>query len=286
VARIVLTLPQPRAGALAALLRERGHEALECAFVQLQPLIGRADEIGLRERLAGADRLIFVSPTAVEVLADALDDDWPAGPIPAVVGPGSLAALAERRGVPAGGVLVPPGPAFDAAALLALPALRAPLGERILVVRAQGGNQMIETELRQRGAEVQAIEAYRRLPLDPCASMLARLAGWLAEGSAGLAHGSGAEATRLLVTTTDAATELARLADRDVRFSGLRQLQAIAIHPRIAARLRALGWNSVISADPGVESLLRALESGRDAAYPAGMRAAGTAVHRSGIESD
>src|SRR5690606_11289333 len=119
MARIVLTLPRPRIGPFAEIPREHGHEALELPFLALEPLVGASDGDSLRARLADCDWVVFVSPTAVEVVADAIDARWPTGPAVAIVGPGSLAALASRGATAGRRVLMPTGPVFDAAALLA-----------------------------------------------------------------------------------------------------------------------------------------------------------------------
>jgi len=273
VARIVLTLPEPRASAWATALRALGHEALVLSFVALRPASSEPSAAALLARAEGFDRVVLVSPTAVEVFADSLPDGWPAGLAPAVVGPGSLAALAARGLDRHPGLLVPPGPEFDADALLALPELAAPLDAAILVVRAQAGNPRLERELAARGARIEVLEAYRRERLEAAPDALARLAGWLAEPAAAW--------PRLLVTTTDAAERLAELADGSARLAGLRALDALAIHPRIAAKLRETGWRSVATIGPGFDACRAAIESADGATESPAARA-----QRSGTERD
>lgn len=286
MARIVLTLPRPRIGPFAEILREHGHEALELPFLALEPLVGASDGDSLRARLADCDWLVFVSPTAVEVVADAIDARWPSGPAVAIVGPGSLAALESRGATTGRRVLMPTGPVFDAAALLATDAMQAPVGARVLIVRARHGNRAIECELALRGASVQVLEAYERLPCAPDAMTTDRLLDWLADGEAAtgrLLPGRDRPVPRLLVTTTESAQELADLAASEPRLHRLLDLDALAIHPRIAERLHALGWKTVIPVDPGVEALLRALESPNDATDP---RPGAGREHRSGRKCD
>ncbi|WP_187272174.1 uroporphyrinogen-III synthase [Zeimonas arvi] len=273
MARLVLTLPEPRAASLARVLVERGHEALRFAFVALHPLTGLPGAAALMAALARFDRVVFVSPTAIEVFADALHDGWPSGLAPAVVGPGSLAVLADRGGDRHPGLLVPPGPAYDAEALLALPALAAPLHGRILVVRAEGGNPRIERELAARGARTEVFEAYRRTALQPDRGGIDLLARWLSERET--------SCVRVLVTTVEAAERLAELAGGPGALGSLRDIDALAIHPRIADRLRTLGWKSVTPIEPGLEALLAAIESDRRVAEAPGQR-----QHRSGSDSD
>jgi uroporphyrinogen III methyltransferase/synthase len=260
MARLVLTLPEPRASEVAGLLAQRGHEALPLGFSALESL---ADAPAARRLAAGFDgfeRVVLVSPTAVACFAQALPCGWPAGLAPAVVGPGSLAALAGQGVDRHPGLLVPPGPDFDAEALLALPAFAAPLDCRVLVVRAEGGNPRIERELAARGARVEVFEAYRRRAIDPATADLQRLADWLAGHDAGQPC--------LVVTTVEAADRLAGLADAGPGLAGLRGAPALTIHARIADRLRALGWRSVTTIDPGFEALAAAIESDDGVARP------------------
>ena len=273
MARLVLTLPEPRAGVLARALAERGHEALPLAFVALQPLTDAPRAAESMGALARFERVVFVSPTAIEVFVDALPGGWPPGLAPAVVGPGSLAALAARGCDRLPGLLVPAGPAFDADALLALPELAAPLQASILVVRAEGGNPRIERELAARGAQVEVLEAYRRRGLETDPERTDRLARWLSDRHVA--------PPRLLVTTVEAAERLAELADRALALRALREIDALAIHPRIAERLRALGWKSVTPIEPGLKALLAEIESDRRAAETSAQR-----EHRSGSDSD
>lgn len=273
MARVLLTLPEPRASAWASALIGRGHEALPLPFFALRSLAGTARALALMQDLHRFDRVVFVSPGAIDAFAEALSGPWPAGLAPAVVGPGSLAALAAHGADRHPALLIPGGPAFDADALLALPQLAGPLHARVLVVRAEGGNRLIERTLAARGAEVEVLEAYRRQDLEPTRQDLDRLAQWLARCEACPA--------RILVTTVEAAQRLARLSDETPSLRILRELDALAIHPRIVARLRTLGWRSITPVEPGFEALLAEIESKSDAATGSAAR-----EQRDGSDSD
>ena len=200
--------------------------------------------------LATFARVIFVSPTAIEVVFDALHAPWPPGAAPAIVGPGSLEALARRGLDKHPGLLMPGGPVFDAAALLATQTFAAPVGARVLVVRAVGGNTGIEEALARRGARVAALEAYRRHDAEPDRKALEVLCAWVTSAA-------GTEAGILpavVVTTVDAADRLGALADRHAGLRTLRRCRAFAIHPRIAARRVDDGWGEVVPVAPGLEA--------------------------------
>jgi uroporphyrinogen-III synthase len=256
VARIVLTAPQPRARPLAEALRALGHEALELSFTVIESLMAQPAAMAIMRSLAEFDRVIFVSPTAIEVVLEALPGPWPQAVAPTVIGPGSLEAL-SRNGLDAHpALLMPSGPVFDSAALLAGSELRAPLRSRILIVRAEGGNTVIEEELGRRGARVTALEAYRRHGIAPDPQALGILSDWLPGNTTD-------QAATIVVTTIEAADRLGALADGSPALSGLRRNRALAIHPRIELRLRDDGWSDVAAVAPGLDALRAAIESER-----------------------
>lgn len=277
MARVVLTQPQPRAQAVAEALSAHGHELLALPFAAIEPLTDSPSVAAALARLAEFDRVVFVSPMAIDVVLEALGESWPLAVAPAIVGPGSAEALARHGLDGHPGLLMPAGPVFDAAALLAHPELAAPLRQRILVVRAEGGNQAIEKALALRGAVVQPIEAYRRRAIEPSADAVATLACWLGEhldardsgGRGGRSGDGGGGAARgadpslhVVVTTVDAADGLARLASRAPALRTLLGAGMLAIHPRIASRLHELGCRRVRLIGPGLEALRSAIESG------------------------
>lgn len=84
---------------------------------------------------------------------------WPASVAVACVGRGSAKAL-RHFGIEC--VIVPTG-RFDSEALLAEPALREVAGRRIAIFRGDGGRELLGNTLRERGAEIEYAECYRRV---------------------------------------------------------------------------------------------------------------------------
>jgi uroporphyrinogen-III synthase len=257
--RVVLTQPLPRVHAVAQALQARGHETLLLPYAQIESLTSTPAASAILGTLADCDRVVFVSPMAISSVLEALGGVWPAGVAPIVVGPGSREVL-DHYGLGSHPLLaMPTGPVYDAKAVLALPVLAAPAGERIIVVRALGGNTEIENELARRGARVRALEAYRRKPCHPAPDALTGLAEWLHDPAA----------VELVVTTVEAGERVARLADTDARLRGLRVCRALTIHPRVVGTLRAAGWPRVACVAPGLAALLAAIESADRAAQGA-----------------
>jgi len=262
VARVVLTQAAPRSEALAALLRGRGHEALALGLTRI---VEREDDASLREaigRLGSYDVVVLVSPAAVQAAAR-LAPDWPPDTVAAVVGPGSRAALddAAFRRAPLR-VISPEAPPFDGAALACLPPLDDPSASTVLVLRGESGSDAWIDALRERGARVDVLAAYRHAVQEPEAAALETLRRWLADEN---------QPVRFVVTQAagvarlDAVLERARLRERAKR------QPALAIHPRIARALRDARWRDVRTIDPGERALLLALESASDSSSPDGV---------------
>lgn len=262
MARVVLTQPAPRVGALAARLQGLGHEALALG---LSRIVERNDDPALRDavlRLARYDWAILVSPSAVQAAA-ALAPDWPADTGVAVVGPGSRAALADAgfRRAPSR-VLSPQAPPFDGEALSRLAPLDAPSGLRVLVLRGESGSQAWIERLRAGGAHVDVVAAYRHEALEPTPDALATLREWLDDDARPL---------RFVVTQTATVERL----DAVLAGAGLQQrarrTTVLTIHARIAVALREAGWRDVRQVDPGEPALTLALESASDSSNHHGV---------------
>jgi len=106
------------------------------------------------------DLAIFISANAVErALPRILEQrDWPIGVRIAVIGKRSAEAL-EAFGLQAD--LCPPT-RFNSEALLELDALQHVSGQRVVIFRGNGGREYLADALRERGAQVEYMEAYRR----------------------------------------------------------------------------------------------------------------------------
>ncbi|MBN8727014.1 MAG: uroporphyrinogen-III synthase [Xanthomonadales bacterium] len=175
---------QPLAGATVVITRPAGEgvgfarqaRALGAATVLLPGLSLRAPEDPERARrqLRGDfDDWIFVSPLAVrQAFALAPLGRLADGSRAFGVGEGTRRALA-RRGVPA----IAPATSSDSEGLLACAELADVRGHRIALVGAPGGRGLLAPALAARGAHVEEIHAYRRVPPRLTARHFAALAG-------------------------------------------------------------------------------------------------------------
>ncbi|MFM0512909.1 fused uroporphyrinogen-III synthase HemD/membrane protein HemX [Paraburkholderia sp. RL17-373-BIF-A] len=259
---VVITRPAGQSNELIARLAAAGIATLDFPLIDIAPV---TDEAPLRAALASLERyalVVFVSPNAVDHAFARSDAIWPHALPIGVVGPGSVQALA-RHGVaaPAYNVISPPSGAdedtarFDSEGLFA--ALDSALdatsleGKRVLIVRGDGGREWLADRLREAGAEVDTVAAYRRLVPEPS------IGGWarVHELLAGVPH-------VWLLTSSEGVRNLHELAQDHLTADEIAQLKRAALvtpHPRIAQTARALGFDSITVCGAGDERIARAL---------------------------
>ncbi|PRX32167.1 uroporphyrinogen III methyltransferase/synthase [Paraburkholderia sp. BL18I3N2] len=259
---VVITRPAGQSNELIARLAAAGIATLDFPLIDIAPV---TDDAPLRAALASLERyalVVFVSPNAVDQAFAHSDSIWPHALPIGVVGPGSVQALA-RHGVaaPAYNVISPPSGSdedtarFDSEGLFAAidTALGATSleGKRVLIVRGDGGREWLAERLREAGAEVDTVAAYRRLVPEPSIGAWARVHELLA----GVPHA-------WLLTSSEGVRNLNELAHDHLTADEIAQLKRAALvtpHPRIAQTARALGFDSMTVSGAGDERIARAL---------------------------
>jgi uroporphyrinogen-III synthase len=116
------------------------------------------------ERLKHFDLFIFVSPNAVRMALPNIlkHEGLPLRTRVAALGPATAAEL-KKFEVPN---IISPREGFDSEALLAELSTMPLEGGRVLIVRGQGGRELLAERLRSRGAIVEYLECYRRINPD------------------------------------------------------------------------------------------------------------------------
>lgn len=246
---LVVTRPQPQAAEWVARLQARGVLA---GALPLLGIAGPADPAPVHQAwhsLPTQAVVMFVSPSAVDRFFALRPPGlaWPPHTVAAGTGPGTRQALLQA-GVPEAALLTPDAAAgqFDSEALWAVLAGRLDWpGRQVLIVRGQGGRDWLSTQLRQCGAQVHWVEAYRRTAPVPDAAGLALLAAALAR-PAGHAW---------LFSSSEAVGHLPALAPA----ANWRQSWALATHPRIAEAAQRLGFGRVQQVLPSVDAAAAAV---------------------------
>jgi uroporphyrinogen-III synthase len=119
-------------------------------------------------------------------------------------------------------------------------------GARVLVVRGDGGRDWLADQLRDAGAAIETVGAYRRVA--------PKFAGAGRERLDALVAG---DDVVWLFSSSEAIANLAR-AVPDARWQ---QARAVATHPRIAARARALGFGAVVECGATVDAVVACIQS-------------------------
>lgn len=286
---VVVTRPAGQSRQLTEALQAAGLDVLSFPLLAIGPA---ADDVPLRAALARLPEfalVVFVSPNAIAYALDALAAvhglqgigvaQWPPQVPVAVVGPASVAALAERGIAPPGfRVIAPAGaatngtddsghdsghdsdtPRFDSEALWAQLDPAALAGKPVLIIRGNGGRDWLGDRLREAGARVEAVEAYRRTLPEPTAMQWQAVRDSLRPG---------APPHLWLLTSSEAVRNLDALARQHLpaeQAADLRQVQCIAPHARIAEQAQALGFTQILRAAPGDAGLLAACMQWADA---------------------
>lgn len=156
---ILVTRPEPQADGLCAALEAVGFTAFRLPAIAIAP---NPEPVAIDAQ--DYDLVIYVSRNAVTQGMPRLQNLQP-GLRHAAVGKGTAAELA-KAGISE--VLIPET-SWDSEGLLAKPELAQMTGKRVLILRGDGGRGLLAQTLRKRGAEVDFIEVYRRVPsgIDP-----------------------------------------------------------------------------------------------------------------------
>lgn len=241
-ARIAVTRPAGQAAALIERIRTAGGEAIALPLLEIAPPTIPVTAAELRHQAQQANRAIFISPNAVRMALNILPArDWPANTRLTAIGKGTARALHEA-GFP--DVLTPHDGA-DSETLLALPEFADIHGQTILIIRGEGGRELLAKTLENRGAKLTHAIVYRRQPRPPSIDRL-----------------RATESTIFVVTSSEALRVLLDAAHNEHDVQWLRAQRFVFGHPRIAQLGRTHGLvHGIIVERPEDDALYSALVS-------------------------
>ena len=229
--RLLLTRPADESAALGTVLAEQGIFSSSLPLLDIVP-IPASDK--MREVVQGLDRycaVIVVSKPAARIGVELLNRFYPQTPPVKWFSVGAATAqILEDRGLDVSF----PKDADDSEALLELANLRSAIARpdpRVLIMRGEGGRELLAERLREQGASVDYLELYRReLPHYPAAALAERIR---AERLNALVVSSGQGFEHLHQLAGDAWPQLARL-------------PLFVPSPRVAELARAAGALTVV----------------------------------------
>ena len=230
---LIVTRPAAQAAAWAAELQALGCAAQALPLIEIAPLSDPEPVRAAWRRLDGYALVMFVSANAVQqfhALAPA-GAVWPPDLRAGSTGPGTSAAL-RAAGVARVAEPAVDAPRYDSEALWAQLSGEDWHRRSALIVRGEDGRDWLAEALRARGAAVDFVAAYRRLPPQPDGAAQALLARAQAEPTAHL----------WLFSSSEAVAHLRRLAPG----ADWSHSRALASHPRIAEAARGAGFGQVL----------------------------------------
>lgn len=243
---ILVTRPSPAGEQLVNRLRARGKSAWHLPLIDFTP---GNDLPHLAQRLAdlmAGDLLFIVSQHAINYAHPWLTQQgvtWPARLRYFAVGRTTGLRLHDLCGLP----VSYPDEGETSEDLLRLPALARIEGKRALILRGNGGREVLEQTLRQRGVHTTYCECYRRSPI----------------------HYDGEEQGRrmrtlgidtLVITSGEMLQQFYTLMPEYYRHAWLTHCRLIVISERLAMLARQLGWTDIVVANAADnDALMRVL---------------------------
>ncbi len=242
--RILVTRPAGQSAALASLIAAQGGAAISFPLIEILPV---DDWQQLDDAIARLDQFalaIFISPNAVASSLPRLlaRRRWPEDLLAVAIGPGTAKSLAE------GGItdVIVPQTRYDSEALLDLPQTHADrvTGKKVLILRGNGGRELLAETLRARGATVECVTCYRReSPSDGAVIM-------------SLLRNNGLEA--LALSSSEGLRNLLDMLDTGSR-ELLLDLPVFVPHQRIAEEAARLGLRRVVLTGPADAGLVQGM---------------------------
>lgn len=238
---ILVTRPKAQAQSLLKQINQLGGRAILLPLLAIRAVENPALLHQQLAHLSDFDLAIFISPNAVQYGMGAIAAAHAALPKKvATIGASSAQCLREL-GVQ--NVLVPTQQS-DSEALLALPELSAMQGQRVIILRGDGGRELLGDTLKARGASVEYASCYQR------SAAVVTLADVLRDTP-----------DVITVTSSEALGYLRRLLDGQLE---LLATPLFVPHARIAQLAVQQGWQNVTLTDAGDAGLLAALVAQRD----------------------
>ncbi|MFT4613674.1 MAG: uroporphyrinogen-III synthase [Bacteroidia bacterium] len=231
---------------LCEILAAAGYEASSQPLLELRALAPLpAPARSLVQSLDNYEHVIFISTNAVGFGMLAIENYWPQLPVGLswyAIGE-ATATLLQEHGISA----ITPGSLMTSEGLLAVPQLQAIAGQRVLIVKGEGGREALARTLRDRDATVDELACYQRYCPTLAPGDLARRLQNDNIGAVLLSSGEGLANMRQLLspaeTTKFTSLYLVVPSDRVAKLAleaGFKQI-VIAENASDAAMLRALG---------------------------------------------
>jgi len=159
--RVLVTRPQQQQQAFSASLIAAGAAVTRLPVIAIHALNPPDSALQQLKNIDSADVVIFTSANAVHYAHALKPLPWSAARSPLAVlaaGPATARELA-RYNMP---LAAPPSPPYNSESLLALTTLQNTNLQKVAIVKGQGGRQLLQQTLSNRGVSIDLIDVYQR----------------------------------------------------------------------------------------------------------------------------
>jgi len=165
--KFLITRSEPHASQLASRLKSMGIESIHTEAMSIEPIPLSGESRSHLMNLDLFDYVVVVSANAANILADHIDRLWPQLPVDiewVAIGKATAHKLSDEIAeLPSYCIHTPDG--VDSEALLSLPIFKQSLdGKKVLLVKGEGGRNLIQQTLTEQGVSVTELPLYRRAP--------------------------------------------------------------------------------------------------------------------------
>ena len=249
--RVLVTRPLHQHASLCSAIEDNGGEAKHFPLFAIEPVNEPILVQQIKTKVENLDNyqlIIFISTNAVKFGAPWINDYWQRFP----VGVGVLAmgpSTARKVSIELDCGVVTSDAGASSEDILLLDELADISGSKVAIVRGIGGRELLAESLRQRGAEVDYIEVYRRMPTQKSGEELATV---LRQENINI----------FVVTSGESLARLDRLVKDTVQLAHtIRSIPIIVPSNRVAKDAAQLGYTKVklaLGADD--EAIINALQ--------------------------
>lgn len=244
---ILVTRPEKQAHLLCDLIALEGGKPIRFPVLEITQVEDTMTIKKILNELANYTWVIFVSLNAVNFALQAKN-----GKISGFSHT-KFAAIGEAtaKAMQSAGLCVDllPETGASSEALLSMPQLQQLQGQVCLIVRGQGGHELLADSLRQRGAEVEYLEVYKRIRPESDASFIINLV-------------NKKKLHRIVITSGEALKNLAYMLGNDM-LPKLINIPLIVVSGRIQQLAQEIGFNTIVVTDkPSDNAIVEALNFG------------------------
>lgn len=250
-ARVLVTRPQGQSGNLCKLVRAQGGQPVLFPVLAISAIDPQVNDEIIIDTINNCQWVVFVSANAVNYACAGFERQrFPINEKVRVAAVGK--ATADALKAIDWPVHLVPESGFNSEALLATDALQQIGGQRVVIVKGEGGRGKLANELRHRGARVDCLEVYRRTKPEVDNATLNRA---LVENKLDV----------IVLTSGEALHNLLKLAGENSAKT-LKSVPLVVISDRIKKIADKLGFNQIRVADEpddtAIVKTIRALLNG------------------------